>query len=281
MYDRTSVNFAQAEGFEPLPSQLQLRVISSELSARLWSVTHASLSESISHMRGAPLILVLGWPWDIILENWWVNRLFKNIDEFPRVDVIKLNVKEVVTSRNYILVFDFIQFVIRHPDCPLDYGREIAAALEVSRAAYRLVDQTIVPISSDEAGAAVERAMLTAKEAKAKGPHAHLRAAAEALSIGKWAESIRESVHAVEATAKSIEPNADTLGPALKKLQVSIALNPALQRAFSALYGYSSDEKGIRHSLVFGEEANVRERDALFMLGACAAFVDYLLSSLE
>jgi hypothetical protein len=44
------------------------------------------------------------------------------------------------------------------------------------------------------------------------------------------------------------------------------------------LYGYSSDEEGVRHALVFKEEAQVDEADALFMLGACASFVSYLLA---
>jgi hypothetical protein len=34
----------------------------------------------------------------------------------------------------------------------------------------------------------------------------------------------------------------------------------------------------VRHALVFGDEAQVDEADALFMLGACASFVSYLLT---
>jgi hypothetical protein len=55
-------------------------------------------------------------------------------------------------------------------------------------------------------------------------------------------------------------------------------LHGGLKAAFGKLYGYSSDEEGVRHALVFGEEAKVDETDALFMLGACASFVSYLLS---
>ena len=48
--------------------------------------------------------------------------------------------------------------------------------------------------------------------------------------------------------------------------------------AIEKLYGYASDERGVRHSLLEQGEANVTERDALFMLGVCASFVTYLLS---
>jgi len=50
--------------------------------------------------------------------------------------------------------------------------------------------------------------------------------------------------------------------------------------AFSAMRRlvYTNDEKGIRHALVDEGTAKVDEADALFMLGACAAFVSYLIT---
>jgi hypothetical protein len=55
-------------------------------------------------------------------------------------------------------------------------------------------------------------------------------------------------------------------------------LHGSLKAAFGSLYGYSSDEEGVRHALVFSDEAKVDEADALFMMGACASFVSYLLA---
>ena len=48
------------------------------------------------------------------------------------------------------------------------------------------------------------------------------------------------------------------------------------KRAIISLYGYTSDEKGIRHALLNDDEARVDRDDAVFMLGACAAFASYL-----
>jgi hypothetical protein len=45
--------------------------------------------------------------------------------------------------------------------------------------------------------------------------------------------------------------------------------------AFRKLYGYTSDEKGIRHSLL-EEAAKVHAEDARFMIVACSAFVNLL-----
>ena len=55
-------------------------------------------------------------------------------------------------------------------------------------------------------------------------------------------------------------------------------IHGAMKAAFSSLYGYASDEEGVRHALVLGSDAQVDETDAMFMLGACAAFVSYLVS---
>jgi hypothetical protein len=78
--------------------------------------------------------------------------------------------------------------------------------------------------------------------------------------------------------ARTLEPSVSTLGPALDALEKRGHLHGALKRAFSALYGYTSDEKGIRHALVLEDKAQVDETDALFMLGSCASFVSYLIA---
>jgi hypothetical protein len=88
---------------------------------------------------------------------------------------------------------------------------------------------------------------------------------------------VRNSIHAVESIAVRLAPDSTTLGPALADLESKGHLHGALKAAFAKLYGYTSDEKGVRHALVYGDEANVDEADALFMLGACASFVSFLL----
>jgi len=276
---RETMTFAQSEGAESLPRQLERKEISDQLSSLLWVIIHDSLDKALDYGTGVYAFLRLNSPWKEILRQWWVLRKFRNVDEFPDADDIKALVKNEVTSRDYIKVYDFLQFVIRSPTCPASLESTISAVLERSHAPYRIINKTFVPIVSDEEVQAISKALEAAAASKARGPSAHLANAATALSDGQWSEAIRESIHAVEAAAKSIEPTAATLGPALDKLQTSIRLNPALKKAFSALYGFTSDEKGIRHSLVFESESAVSERDAVFMFGACASFVSYLVSA--
>lgn len=276
---RRDLTFAQAEGATPLPSQLELRTISPELSALLWAMVHTSLDHAVVHPGIYGGHSYLDAPWKAILQRWWVISEYRNIDEFPSATTIHGIVKNKVTSRNYVDVFDFIQFVIRQRECPRDFQTAISSVLEECRAPYRVIDRTIIPIASDEEGEAVASAMEAATNSNLAGLRTHLRSAGEELSHGNWAASVRESIHAVESAAKVLDQNSTTLGPALTTLRTTVGLNPAMERAFKALYGYSSDEKGIRHALLFEGQPNVTERDAMFMIGACASFVTYLINA--
>jgi hypothetical protein len=65
-----------------------------------------------------------------------------------------------------------------------------------------------------------------------------------------------------------------TLGQLIKRLEDEIGLHPALKSAFSNLYGYTSEESGIRHALT--ETDKVDFHDAKFMLVVCSAFANFV-----
>ena len=106
-----------------------------------------------------------------------------------------------------------------------------------------------------------------------------MRQAADHINARQFADSITDSIHAVESVARTIDPKAKTLGPALDSLQKSGLLkHPALKEAFSKLYGYTSDEQGIRHALLDKGSPDVGLDEAMFMFGACASFAAYLVN---
>ncbi len=88
---------------------------------------------------------------------------------------------------------------------------------------------------------------------------------------------MRESIHTAEATARVLEPRA-ALSNALGRLENSAKIHKALKHRFGNLYGYTSDEGGIRHPLLDDGTANADETDAPFMIEACTAFVSYLIN---
>ena len=69
-----------------------------------------------------------------------------------------------------------------------------------------------------------------------------------------------------------------TIWKALAKLEAKAKIHGALVSGFKSIYGFSSDEQGIRHALLDKGAPAVDGVDAIFMLGACSAFVSYLIN---
>ena len=145
--------------------------------------------------------------------------------------------------------------------------------------AYRFVDGQITKIVEEEEIKSIEKAIAEGETLVAK----HLRRSLELLSDRfnpDFRNSVKESISAVErlASHRTGEKHG-TLGQLLKKLESRIELHPALKNAFSSLYGWTSDDSGIRHALAEKETADFE--DAKFMLLACSAFINYVEGKLK
>ena len=91
-----------------------------------------------------------------------------------------------------------------------------------------------------------------------------------------YRNSIKESISAVEAACQVLAgmPKA-TLADCIKVIKSRGAVHSALEQAFLKLYGYTSDEGGIRHALT-EDSVTPLYSDAKFMLVACSAFVNFI-----
>jgi hypothetical protein len=70
-----------------------------------------------------------------------------------------------------------------------------------------------------------------------------------------------------------------TLPDALKVLDQRGQVHPALREGFIKLYGYTSDEHGIRHAML--DRPTLDAADARFFLLSCTSFVNYLKARME
>jgi len=244
----------------------------------LWREIYEELKRNISH-PGIGYSYIRG-NWEYILKDWHVEKLHRPADEYT-IDAnanVEL-VKKIIVKHTYNLVFDFLTFVIRHNKCPYQFEKRIDFALKKGLAAYEVVSEgpTIIPRSTVEQGDAIRNAFSRLSQEGFDGARVHLQNSADALNAGDFAGSIRESVHSVESVARTLNPDAaSTLAPALNALEEKVKIHPALKEGFKKLYGYTSDENGIRHALLEGE-VDVDSDDAIFMIGACASFVSYLI----
>ena len=215
-----------------------------------------------------------------VLYDWHVGRCFRAADEFkPSYEYWAEELKPLFMQGHYTKVFGFVEWVLRHEYKPYELEIDLTNALRKSRAAYAVFDgDTIIPIGSDAERETLARAFADVAASEFHGARAHLRNAGSELTAGNYGPSIRESIHAVEAVARVLEPSARALAQALAKLEGKVRVHHNLHVGFCQLYNFTSDEKGIRHPLLDEPVAKVDETDALYMLGSCAAFVSYLIN---
>lgn len=146
---------------------------------------------------------------------------------------------------------------------------------------YRIVDNLVVPVSSDEEVEAVKAAINSSKD----NVRVHLHSALELYSKrpdADYRNSIKESISAIEAFCRE-QTGESTLGPALKKLgDKGVVIPKMLTVAFEKLYAYTNQsDNGIRHALMDDDGIYVPgQEEAMFMLVSCSAFLNYLYSKM-
>lgn len=150
-------------------------------------------------------------------------------------------------NTDYVTVFGFLQYFMRHPSCPYNFFANVDFELESAGAAYRIIDNTIIPIGSDAESEPIKRAFSDLAATEFHGARQHLSAAAEQLTEGHSSNSIRESIHAVESVVRVLKPDAN-FARALTKLDKKVEIHGAMKTGFGNLYGFTNDEKesGIR-----------------------------------
>jgi hypothetical protein len=274
--DRRAVSFKQAEGLEPLPAQFASREVSPETRSQVWQYLHSLIERSREHRSYGDN--TVGGRLGRVCRDWHISHEFKPVDEYnPSIRIQTKIIKDIIWGGNYADVFEYLTFFMRN--IALDQvEKDLSRILEQTRCAYRIAENTVFPIASDEEAKAITSAISALSPSRFGGARAHLLEAARQVSAGQWAASVRESVHAVEAVARVLAPESNTLDEALKQLRKSDHVHPALAAGFGKLYGYSNDEQGIRHPMLEDGDAKVDEVDALYMIGACAAFVSYLVA---
>lgn len=186
--------------------------------------------------------------------------------------------KEFILEGPWNEVYDLVEFVQARTRLGLD-ADQVNALLEREMSGYRLKESMIVPISDSVEVAAIDEALDVPEPFS--GARQHLVDALEKLSRRPASDvrnAITEAVSAVESAARVVTgKHKATLGDALKALESTGHVHPALKEAWLKLYGYTSDEHGLRHAMT--EDPHIDFGTAKYMVVSCAAFVN-LLSAL-
>ena len=201
------------------------------------------------------------------------------------------SIYETICSDTYDAILTVIEYVVAVIDEGSDVsfifeGEYYSAAklynqvFEKEYVGYRIVKGYATPITDPHEGAEIEDAAAIRHIEVGQ----HIEKALRYLSDREkpdYANSIKESISAVERMCSIIIGKPTTLGDALKKLEDSgVTIHPAMKSAFDKLYGYTSDASGIRHAGRLGGSDSTFE-EAKFMLVSCCAFVNYLSTLLS
>lgn len=195
--------------------------------------------------------------------------------------IINSEFDDVLTLVEYIANYYTLNYPTRFSsnwgDYLHDFRGEVNNLFEKEYVGYRFVGEQIVAITDTEEIKAIEETL----GSRFQGCKAHISKALSLISNRDnpdYKNSIKESISAVESVCQIITGDKKaTLGEAIKLLEKNgIKIHPALQEAFKKIYGYTSDEGGIRHAEGMFE-SNVTFDDAKYMLVSCCAFVNYLI----
>jgi hypothetical protein len=257
--EHKKLTFEQREGLAPMPSQLASRQISQEFRAVLWALFKRIFEASRDHTPSGTIIM--GRPWNLMLQDAHVYH--HQTDDFPfHYHEVVQQVKSLVTKDSWSDVLGWLEYLLKHPACPRHFAQKLDEHMTYCRLAYRVIDGVIIhPVGSDAERQTIEQAFGDVAAAQLGAVHAHLRKAAQELTAGKYADSVRESIHAVEATARVLVPGAKSVNSASDLLgsKGKVKIHANLKHGFQNLYGFTSDERGIRHPLIDDDKANVDE----------------------
>ena len=278
------MQFSQRQGLTPIRAKIQDDWMDEPLKNSLWTSIYLFFFDQENG------VFVEEETGEFKAQRIWTEFLNHTWDSFPKGENYALGKSNFLSyvkhhcweTLPWYGIYDFIEALVKVLDQVEDqvkFSALINQALEEQMSAYRLAGRQITKITNEQEIEGIESALLDT--IKVSNVHNHLETALEMWSDRynpNYRNSIKESISAVEALCKILSGNPkDTLGSALRQLEgKGIKIHPAMEKAWSILYGYTSDKGGIRHAS-FPEDEEISSAEAKYMLVSCSAFVSYLI----
>ena len=279
------LTFSQRHGYETLPEPMRLEEISDELRREIWSIIKEYLYDIRRQTTAMSSRRSSGFSFNQKHTLFFQRVFSRHLGEIePNVSyshVIECFFN-TISKHKFNRILDLLEHFINDRESPLHVTEKISSMFQYYSASYRLdLSRRLyrfIPNVTEEQGKATQQALDTIAKGGMDGASSHFRQASDHINAQQYADAITDCIHAVESVARIIDPKSSTtLKPALRSLEQAGVLNhPALKQAFLHLYGYTSDEQGLRHALLDQDAADVGLEEAVFMFGTCASFAAYL-----
>jgi AbiJ N-terminal domain 4 len=275
--------FSERTGLESPKVNIQVNRIDDALKNSLWSaVSEYILNSDTNAYRSYQRMIVevreftrsiyvdfFKWPRDRVpdhpgdcianIRKWYFDASWNKIYDFLEVSVSVLNNLGLVPQAKGLIAKSNVYL-----------ARELSG--------YRFVGDQLAAITNETEVDAV--ALAAQLKPKFGAVSRHISTAISLYSnrtSPDYRNSIKESICAVEAAARVISGEEKaTLGKAINLVDRNHPIHSALKEGLLKIYGYTSDESGIRHSMLEGTSP-VDQPDAYFMLVSCSAFCNYLI----
>lgn len=258
------MRFSERHGYSEPRQSLQIEELDQSTRNKLWNVYWNNRFLISDRLKS-------------FYKDIWNDYFERPLDEMDNVDN---KIKSVFGEEKWYEILDIVEYISSYSD-EGEVGPDFNEVLEEEKSAYRIVDGEAVPVSDEIELEAIEEGM--EKTRKYEAVREHLEQALAHFSDEDdpdYRNSVKESISAAESMAQIVIGDEDaTFGQALSKMEQEYGLNGALKSSFSSLYGYASDQEGIRHAL--SEKSDVSFAFAKFMLVNCTAFVNYLIAEYE
>lgn len=284
--------FSERIGAVKSETTLQVDSISNALRNSLWNLFLKLYERQRNHSYWYPVAS-------------YIARYFRKIpaDELPaHDDQLREWVKKYFFSLPWYAAYDLTEFLVHthyemttisygdgshqkfiHPTNPERFMNAINNILERELSGFRFIQGSLVPITNAAEIEEIDLAVVAAGKFGFAGAQTHVRTALGLLGkkpMPDYRNAIKEAISAVETVVKKIVgAESATLDAALKELGKKTDIHGALSSGFSKLYGYTSDEGGIRHAIL--DEPNVGFAEAKYMIVSCSAFVNFLIQKAD
>ena len=266
--------FSEKYGYKQ-EKKIQIKSITKELRNRIWNLFYQCELKPYEVDENFLDDFLSGKP---TIEEKIVDKLGLSINSVtPPKTRLRTYIEQ---SAKWYEVYDVVEIYISFLDKKKREQRtkQLNTIFEQEKSGYRIVLGEITPITNDAEIETIEQAAATPYDSVNQHISKALAHYAD-LKNPDYENSVKEAISAVEAMCCIITGTSGkqaTLGNAIKKLEdKGVHIHGGMKQGFKDLYGYASDESGIRHG---GKDfKSVPPEDAKFMLISCSAFVNYLI----
>lgn len=272
-------SFSERIGINVKPRLIQVEQMDDELKNSIWNFLHNLFSEDeLWHSYAVR-----------VAQDFRKSRL----DEVPTY-----NVRCMEWMKNYFFalpwnrIYELLEYTVANVESFFPNGVIQKATVEIyanvvlktELSGYRFISGVLLPISNTQEMDEISNAVQTTQRIGLDGAYQHLQSAINLLGQKPdpdYRNSVKESILSIESIARVIAEEKSTgLRDALAKLSNILGIHGSLKEGFLKLYGYTSDQGGIRHSFT-EQDQEVGMDEAKYMLVSCSAFANYLISKAQ